>query len=152
MKQRWLPVGILAGGLFAVNVVGRLLGRLTSDDTAELVVGSIALIGVCLVAAGAVVKWAPSHPMSRVSGDIAVASLLGAVVSLSVGPFISEGEVFGGGFGFYFAELFYYLLTCGIGAFFAALVVIILGKDYKSQGWKRYAEYVEAKPRKVIRK
>ena len=37
MKQRWLPIAVLAVGLFAINVVARLISRLafSGDDNAE---------------------------------------------------------------------------------------------------------------------
>ncbi len=30
------------------------------------------------------------------------------------------------------------------------LAVMTVGKDYKSQAWKRYAEQAQAKPRRVV--
>ena len=52
MKQRWVPIAILAVGLFAINVIARLVIRLgfSGDDTAESRVSIImfAVIGLAL--------------------------------------------------------------------------------------------------------
>ncbi|MBN1173968.1 MAG: hypothetical protein JXA67_17475 [Micromonosporaceae bacterium] len=154
MKQRWLPVGVLAGALFAVNVVARLAVRLFAgkDDGKQIWIGLIALIAVSLVTLGAAVWWSPRRPMARVAGDIAVASLVGCLLSVLLGPLVSKGEAFGGGFGYVIQQLFYYLTICGLGGLLGALGVIIAGKDYKSEGWRRYAEFVQTKPKRVIRR
>jgi len=35
---------------------------------------------------------------------------------------------------------------------FGLLLVMALGLDHKSQSWKRYAEQMQAKPRRVVRR
>ena len=48
MKERWLPVGLIAGGLFLVNVVARLVVRFGagSDDDKQITIGLWALFAV----------------------------------------------------------------------------------------------------------
>lgn len=154
MKQRWLPVGVLAGALFLVNVIARLVVRISAgkDDGKQVWIGLVALIAVGLVTLGAAAWWSPRRPMPRIAADIAVASAVGCLLSNLIGPFISKGEAFGGGFGYFTGQLFYYLAICGFGALLGALGVIMLGKDYKSNGWRQYANLVETTPGRVIQK
>ncbi|MBT8227980.1 MAG: hypothetical protein HKP61_23365 [Dactylosporangium sp.] len=154
MKQRWLPVGVFAGVLFAVNIVARLVVRLAAgeDDGKQIWIGLVALVAVALVTLVAAVRWAPRYPMPRVVGDLVLGVLAGCLLSTLIGPFISRGEAFGGGFGYFLAQLFYYLMICALGAFFGVLAVMAFGRDYKSRGWQRFAQTVQAKPHRVGRR
>ena len=147
MKQRWLPVGVLAGTLFVVNIVARLVVRLAAgkDDGKQFWVGAVALAAVALVMLVAAVYWMRRHQTPRVVGELVLGGFVGGLLSSLIGPLISSGEAFPDGAGGVIADLFYYLVVCGFGAFLGGLGIMIAGLDYKSQSWKRYAEAVNTR-------
>lgn len=147
MKQRWLPVAALAGGLFLFNIVVRLVVRLAAgkDEGTLTWIGVVALGAVALVVLLAGVWWTPKYPMPRTIGDLALASVVGSLLAVLVGPLVSRGSPYQGGFGFIFAQFWYYLAFCAGGALFGILGVMSFGKDYKSQSWQRYIDAVQAK-------
>jgi hypothetical protein len=154
MKERWLPVGILAGVLFVINALGRVVAKLWADgnEQRETNAGYVALALICLVMIAAAVRWVRRYPTPRVWWDFAVAAVAGCLLSVLIGPFIVGDQPFAEGAGIFFRQIWWYLgLTLG-GAGFGALVVMTLGQDWKSQAWKRYAEQNRNRPRKVVRR
>lgn len=154
MKDRWLPVGVLAGVLFAVNVIARLITRLAFDGRPEVQdrvsLGMFAVIALILaVVAG---TWARRWPAARWAPDLAVAILVALALTVFVGPFISGSSPFAGGAGEFFSQIWLYAGFAGAGAVVGYLVVTALGLDYRSQSLKRYAEVKRAKPRRVVRR
>jgi hypothetical protein len=96
--------------------------------------------------------WARRYPMSRVTPDLAVAIVVGCLLTVLVGPFAKGSVPFREGAGFFFGEIWMYLAFTGGGAILGLLVLIMLGMDYRSQALKRYAETRMAKPRRVVRR
>lgn len=152
--QRWQPVGILAGGLLLVNILARLIVRVAAgkDADKQAWVGAIAFLAVGAVLIGAAYWWARLHPMPRVVGDLLVAAAVGCLLSALIGPFVSAGPPFAGGFGGFLQRFLTYLTVCGLGALFGILAVMTAGQDYRSQALKRYAETIMARPRRVVRR
>jgi Na+/melibiose symporter-like transporter len=154
MKERWLPVGILAGVLFAVNVVGRVVAKLWADgnDQREIRAGLVALgvIGVVMIVAA--VRWVRRYPTPRVWGDFSVAVGVACLLSVLVGPLVVGDRPFAEGAGLFFRQIWFYLGITLAGAVFGALIVMTFGQDWKSQAWKRYAERSRTRPRKVVRR
>jgi hypothetical protein len=153
MRERWLPVGVLAGTLLGVNVIARLVVRLAvgKDDGQDVWIGAFALAAVGLVMLVAAIRWMRRYLTPRVCGELSVALAIGGVFSSVVGPFISSGKAFGNGFGGVLSELLTYLAVGVLGAFLGGLGIVIAGLDYKSQSWKRYADRIHARPRRVVR-
>ena len=154
MNERWKPVGILAGALFAVNLLARLVVRFAagSDDGKQVTIGLWALIAVGVVLIPVAYWWARRWPLPRVIGDIAVAVLAACVLAVLVGPFVSGTTPFSDGVGLVFRQFFYYAAVSAGGTLIGILAVMTVGQDYKSQALKRYAERVNAKPRKIVRR
>jgi hypothetical protein len=154
VKERWLPVGLLAAGLFATNLIARVIVRLTASKSAtnQTRIGLIAMIAVAVVMIGAAYWWARRHPMPRVFADLATAIGVACVLSVLIGPFAGGSRPFKEGSAFFVAEVWHYLAIAAGGAVFGLLVVMALGQDWKSQAWKRYTENVKAKPRRVVRR
>jgi hypothetical protein len=154
MRERWLPVGVLAGLLFAVNVIARLVIRFGFDgDTAatdRVSLGMFLVIGAVL--AGVAFSWGRRHPVARWGGDVAVAVLVAMALTIFVGPFLSGDLPFTDGAGAFFAQIGLYALTAGAGTLLGYLVLTALGRDHRSQALKRYAERRQAKPRGVVRR
>ncbi len=154
MRERWLPVGVLAGVLFAVNVVGRVVAKVWGDgnDKREINIGLTALAVLALLMILAAVRWVRRHPMPRVWGDFAVAIAAGCLLSVLVGPLLVGDRPFAEGAGLFFRQIWWYVGVTLAGAAFGTLVVMTLGQDWKSQAWRRYAEQARSRPRRVVRR
>jgi hypothetical protein len=154
VKQRWMPVGVLAGVLFATNVVARVVVRLTAaaSDTDQIRIGLIANVAVTAVMIGAAYWWACRYPIIRLAADLAVATVAACAASVLIGPYAGGSRPFAEGGAFFFGQIWQYLAISAGGALLGLLVAMMLGKDWKSQAWKRYGETVTAKPRRVVRR
>lgn len=153
MKERWLPIGVLAGVLFAVNVVARLItrfgfnGDVEAEDRVSLAM--FAVIGLILAArafvAGRrepVMTWAP---------NLAVSVLIAMALTIFVGPFINGNTPFTGGAGVFFTQIWLYAAFAAGGTLFGYLLLTAFGLDHRSQSLKRFAEQKLARPRRVVR-
>src|SRR4051812_49953055 len=90
MKERWLPVGILAGILFLINFAGRLAVQFWAkdDDHRQINIGLVAftVIGVAMI--GAAVYWIRRYPMQRAWGDLIAAIGVGGLAAVFLGPLL----------------------------------------------------------------
>jgi hypothetical protein len=153
VRERWLPVGLLAVGLFATNVVARVVVRLAAhNEKSQTRIGLIAMGAVAVVMVGAAYWWARRYAIPRVVGDLAVAAVAGCLLSVLIGPFAGGSRPLKEGVGFFVAQIWEYLAISAGGVLFGLLLVMALGQDWKSRQWKRYAESVKAKPRRVARR
>jgi hypothetical protein len=154
VRQRWLPVGVLVGVLFATNVIARWVVKIFAahDDRNTTRIGLVALITIAVVMAVAAFWWARRHPMPRVLGDLALGVVGGCFLSLVVAPFLVGTTPLKDGADFFIGQIWRYLALAAGGIVFGLLVVMALGQDYKSQSWKRYAERIGSKPRRVVRR
>jgi hypothetical protein len=154
MRDRWQPVGILAGVLFAINAVIRFIVWQVApkSDNKQIAFGFLGLGLVALVMAVAAYRWGRRYPMHRVGPDLAVAVSVGCLLTVLVGPFAGGTAPFKEGAGMFFAEIWHYLAFAGGGAVLGLLVLMALGRDYRAQALKRYAESRAAKPRRVVRR
>ncbi|MDP9797699.1 TRAP-type C4-dicarboxylate transport system permease small subunit [Catenuloplanes nepalensis] len=142
MRNRWLPVGVLAGVLFGINVVARLVGRFAFDDdlSAQDTVSTVMFIAIGLITAVLAFRWGRSRPLDSWSGDLVAIVTTAMLLTVLVGPFISGDSPFMNGAGAFFAQIWLYLgFTVG-GAILGYLVLMVLGWDYRSQSLKRYEE------------
>jgi hypothetical protein len=157
MRDRWQPVGILAGVLFLINVVARFivwqfLSKASDNDSKQITVGLIGLGLIAVVMAWAGYRWSIRYPMARVSGDLGAAIAVACLLTVLVGPFAGGSVPFKEGAGFFFGEIWQYLAFAGGGAILGILVAVMLGRDYRSQALKRYTQVSAAKPRRVVRR
>ncbi|NJC69545.1 hypothetical protein HC031_07390 [Planosporangium thailandense] len=136
------------------NVIARWTARLFAghDDRFTTRIGLGALVVVAVVMAVAAFWWARPHPMSRVAGDLALGALAGCVLSVLVGPLLAGSTPVRDGVDFFINQIVFFLAVAIAGAVLGFLVVTALGQDYKSQSWKRYAEQLRARPRRVVRR
>jgi hypothetical protein len=154
MRQRWLPFVAIALGLFAVNVVTRLIVRLgfngneTAESRASLIM--FALIGAVL----AVVTFARSRnvPPSTWLPEIAVTAIIGLLLTVLVGPFVSGDLPFSGGPGNFFSQVWLYGGFAILGTLLGYWVATAMGVDYKSRSLKAFATAKLSKPRRVVRR
>ncbi|WDZ85180.1 hypothetical protein [Micromonospora cathayae] len=154
MRDQWRSIGVLAGALFAVNVVARLVTRFAFDDD-EAAFGRVSLIMflvIGLILAVVVFTWSRRAPVARWGADIAAAVGVALLLTVLVGPLLVGDNPFGGGAGTFFGQLGLYLLATAAGILVGYLIATALGLDYRSQQLKRYAEVKTTKPRRVVRR
>ncbi|SIN19375.1 hypothetical protein [Micromonospora cremea] len=154
MDGRWRDVGVLAGALFAVNVVARLIIRLgfDGDDTVADRVSLAMFVVIGLILAVVAFRWGRRRPLAAWAADVTVAVLVAMALTVLVGPLLVGHNPFAGGAGTFFAQIWLYLLASGAGVLIGYLVLTALGLDHRSQQLKRYAEVKAAKPRRVVRR
>lgn len=154
MRERWLPVGVLAGVLFAVNVAGRVAAKVwgDGDDDKEIRIGLIALAVIGVVILVASMRWVRRHPMPRVWADLLFAAGGACALSVLVGPLLVGEQPFAEGAGLFFRQIWWYAGITLVAGFLGALIMMTLGKDWKSQAWKRYADRASARPRRAARR
>jgi hypothetical protein len=136
------------------NVIARWVVRLFAghDDKRTTEIGLVSLGVVAVVLAVAAYWLARRHPMPRVVADLATAGVAGCLLSVLLGPPLSGTAPLRDGFDFFVGQVWHYLLLAAGGAVFGLLIVMALGLDHKSQSWKRYAEQMRSKPRRVVRR
>ena len=153
MKDRWLPIGVLAGTLFAINIAARLVTRIGdfAKEDQQLRIGIISMIATGLILIGATVRWAVRYPLGRVVADLGAATGIACLLSVLIGPFVAGSKPFAGGLGFFVGQILLFALLSAAGIFFGFLGVVVVGKDYKSRGLKRYEQIYRAKPHRVVK-
>ncbi|SNY06385.1 hypothetical protein [Paractinoplanes atraurantiacus] len=154
-QQRWFPAAALAVGLFAINVVARLLTRFVfdGDDSAEnrASIMMFALIGLVIAVYTFIVSQR-RRPSEWLLPDLVFGAVGGMLLTILVGPFISGGQPFSSGAGNFFSQVWLYSGFAIAGTLVGYWVAVMLGKDYRSRSLKAYSESRQAKPRRVVRR
>jgi hypothetical protein len=153
-QQRWFPAAVLAVGLFAINVVTRLVIRLgfdgkeSAEDRASIIM--FALIGLAL----AVVTFVRAQrvPPSTWLWDILFGGVAGMLLTILIGPFISGGQPFSGGAGNFFSQVWLYGGFAIVGTLLGFWVATALGRDYRSKSLKAFAQVRASKPHRPVRR
>ncbi|GGK16809.1 hypothetical protein GCM10010124_06740 [Pilimelia terevasa] len=153
MAQRWRTVAAIAGGLFAVNVVARLVVRwgYPGDDYAAdaATLAMLAAVGVGCLAVAA--WWTPSRPAGAWAADLAAASAAGLLLAILVGPLLSGTGPFSYGAGEFFKQVWQWAGVSVVGALVGTGAVTALGQDHRSRGLARFARERLAGARKPRR-
>jgi Na+/H+-translocating membrane pyrophosphatase len=158
MRERWVRIGALASALFAINVIARLVSRFGYGDgtgehlTAQERLGWIALGATALMTALAAGWWVRLRPQGEVGGELAGAAGVAGLLSVLVGPFVSEPSRFSGGVGGVIIELSVYWGIAALGAIVGVLLVIAAGRDHRSRQLRQYAQARATKPRRPVRR
>ncbi|MEU2610461.1 hypothetical protein ABZ570_02545 [Micromonospora sp. NPDC007271] len=154
MRERWRAVGVLAAALFVVNVVARLVIKFgfPDDDTANGRVSLAMFLAIGLILAVLAFRWGTNRPGGRLAADLAAAVGVALALTLFIGPLLVGKSPFADGAGTFFAQIWLYLAATAAGVLVGYLTLTALGRDYRSQQLKRFAELKVAKPRKVVRR
>jgi hypothetical protein len=154
VRQRWVPIAALAVGLFAINVVARLVIRLgfNGDQDAENRVSVVmfAVIGLALAVA-TFVRCQQKRP-SQWLPELAAAAIGGLLLTVLVGPFISGDTPFDAGAGTFFSQVWLYGGFAIIGTLLGYWIATALGRDYRSRTLSAYAQARSTRPRRVVRR
>jgi hypothetical protein len=154
-QQRWFPIAALAVGLFAINVVTRLVIRLgfKGNDAAESRASIVmfALIGLVLAVWTFTVAQR-RRPMDWLVPDFVLGAAGGMLLTVLVGPFISGGQPFADGAGAFFSQIWLYAGFALVGTLLGYWIAVVLGRDYRSRSLKAFTEVRAAKPRRVVRR
>ena len=154
-QQRWFAPAALAIGLFAINVVARLIIRLFFDgnDSAESAASIImfALIGLTL-AVWTFLACQRKRPSEWLLPDLVFGAVGGLLLTVLVGPFVSGGEPFSSGAGDFFFQVWLYGGFAIAGTLLGYWVAMLFGRDFRSRSLKAFSETRAAKPRKVVRR
>jgi hypothetical protein len=153
-QQRWFPAAALAVGLFAINVVTRVVTRLwfngndNAEDRASIVM--FAVIGLAL----AVFTFlrAQKVPPSVWVADAAFGGVGGMLLTILVGPFVSGDQPFSGGAGNFFSQIWLYGGFAIVGVLLGYWIATAIGRDYRSRSLKAFVQVRKAKPRRVVRR
>jgi len=154
MKQRWVPIVVLAVGLFAINVIARLVIRIgfADNETAEsrVSVAMFAAIGIVL----AVVTFfrAQRVPPSSWLPELGASALGGMLLTILVGPFVSGDTPFAAGAGNFFSQVWLYSGFAIVGTLLGYWIATMLGRDYRSRSLQAFAKARTTKPRRVVRR
>jgi hypothetical protein len=147
-----MPVSVLAGVLFVVNVAGRLIAKQVTEDDTTITVGLLTMgaVGVAMAVAG--VLWSRRYPPVQYSGELLLAATVGGLLSLLVGPFVVGSQPLAEGVPVLLRELLMFAAIVAAGTLVGVLGTMAAGQDWKSRAWKRYTQRVQSKPRRVVRR
>jgi len=140
MKMRGVLVGGLAGVLFGINLVTRLLVRFAFDvsDTA-VQRGSVIMLGLigltCLAYTAWSCRWLPPGQWAV---EVALGSLVGLLLAILVGPFASAASPFADGAGEFFKQVWQWSGVTIVGALIGFGAMTALGQDYRTQGLRMF--------------
>ena len=154
MRQRWKSVALLAAGLFAINVIARLVIRIGFQDneTAENRVSIVMFAAIGIVLAIVTFVRAQRVPPSGWLPELGVAALGGMLLTILVGPFVSGDSPFSGGAGNFFSQVWLYGGFAIVGTLLGYWVATMLGRDYRSRSLAAFAKAKATKPRRVVRR
>jgi hypothetical protein len=154
-QQRWFPAAALAVGLFAINVVARLIIRFGyhGDDSAESK-ATLIMFGVLglTLAVWTFLACQRKRPSAWLLPDLTFGAVGGLLLTVLIGPFISGGQPFSSGAGDFFSQVWLYAGFAVVGTLLGYWLAVMLGRDYRSRSLKAYTETRAAKPRKVVRR
>ena len=154
MRQRWVSIALLAAGLFAINVIARLVIRIgfNNNETAQNRVSIVmfAVIGVVL----AVVTFVRAQRVlpSNWLPELGAAAIGGMLLTILVGPFVSGDGPFSAGAGNFFSQVWLYGGFAIVGTLLGYWIATMLGRDYRSKSLRAFAQARTSKPRRVVRR
>ena len=154
MRKRWAPIVALAVGLFAINVIARLVTRLgfDGDEAAENRVSLAMFAVIGLVLAVFTFLRAQRKPPSRWLPELAAAAIAGMLLTVLIGPFVSGDTPFSGGAGNFFSQIWLYGAFAIVGSLLGYWIATALGRDYRSRTLSAYARARTTRPRRVVRR
>ena len=154
MRDRWLRIGVLAAGLFVINIIARAVSRFAYPDNGEaqdrVSLAMFAAIGLVFVVLA--FRWGRQRHVGEVIGDLGGGAVIACALTILIGPLLFGGNPFAGGAGEFFAQIWLYAAFAVGGFVVGYLLLVALGKDYRSRQLARIAAIRAARPRKAVRR
>jgi len=153
-QQRWFPAAALAVGLFAINVIARLVIRLGFENE-NAAAGRATVVMFSVIGLTLAVWTFLACQRKRPSGwlpDLVAGAVAALLLTVLVGPFVSGGQPFKTGAGDFFFQVWLYAGFAIAGTLLGYWVAMMLGQDYRSRSLKAFTELRKAKPRRVVRR
>jgi hypothetical protein len=153
MRQRWLAVGLLALGIFVINVIARVVTKQFEivDAANQLKVASVGIVAMGILLIGAGAWWAVRHPFSRLFFDIGAAVLAGPLLSLILGPYAGGSKPFVEGPGAFVGQMLLFIGIAALGVLLGFAAMVTFGKDWRSRRLERYETAYTRRPRRPVR-
>jgi hypothetical protein len=153
VNRRWMRVGLLALGIFAINAISRFITWKfkIAEESQQLTIGFIAVAMVAVALAIAAGWWAIRYPFSRLFADLGATVGIGALLSLLIGPFAGGSKPFAEGLGSFVGQVLMFLGVAAVGVTLGFLSVVTVGKDWRSRGLRRYELNYAKRPRRSVR-
>jgi hypothetical protein len=150
-SNRWVKVAAVGLGFFVINAISRLISLATQPDEEPSVLGPVddtgqtvlAVVGALLVVAlmtGAAAWWSVRHPIGRVVADLGLATLIGTVLSLLIGPLVVGDAPFAEGLESFVYQFLQFLGLGALGILLGFSAMTVLGKDWRSRGLAAYVD------------
>jgi hypothetical protein len=151
--NRWVRVGLLGLGILLVNMASRFITwKFKIVDESQLTKLDAVLIGLLAVLVmAATAWWAVRYPFPRAFGDVGLAVLLGVLLCLTIAPIAGGQHPFTEAFGTLVAEFVLFIGILAIFGFVAFGGVVMLGKDWKSRGLRKYQQNYAKRPHRTVR-
>ena len=81
------------------------------------------------------------------------AAVVGMLLTVLVGPFISGDQPFSGGAGDFFSQVWLYAGFAIVGTLLGYWIAMVFGRDYRSRSLKAFTRAARTdKPRRVVRR
>lgn len=154
MRDRWVRIGALAAGLFAINLVVRAVAKFGFGDDTEMQdrISLVFFAVVALVLAVYAFRWGRDRSLGVWLADVVGAIAIACLATVLLGPAVFGGNPVGGGAGEFFAQIWLYAGFSAGGVIVGYLVLVVLGKDYRSRQLAAYSQAKLSKPRRVVRR
>jgi len=154
MRERWVRIGALAAGLFAINLVARAVAKFGYGDDVEtqdrISLGFFAVVAVVLAVFA--FRWGRERAVGQWLGDVLGAVVIACLATVLLGPLVFGGNPVSGGAGEFFAQIWLYGGFSAGGLILGYLLLVVLGKDYRSQQLAAFSQAKLSKPRRVLRR
>lgn len=153
LRNRWAAIGLVAVGLLAVNVIGRLIVLLFGmPPNQQLLTSLYSMLAMALLAGWAGFRWARRYDAARIVGEVGLAVVTGSLLTVLVGPLVVGMSPFSGGSSLFLRLLGICFAITALGAAIGALLVLALGQDRTGRAWQRAADRSRDKPHRTVRR
>jgi len=153
MRRRWLAIGLLALGIFVINVIARWATKQFDivDEANQIKLALVGMVAMGVVLIGAAVWWAVRYPFSRMFFDIGAATIIGALLSLIIGPYAGGSKPFVEGLGAFVGQLLMFIGIAAVGMFLGFAGTVAFAKDWKSRRLHNYEQSYMRRPHRTVR-
>lgn len=153
MWDRYRPIAILAGALFVVDALGIfIVSLLKPHQHGHTTTSVLTIMFIAVVTGVAAFGWIVRYPMNKALTNLGLGVVAGCVVSALLATFAGGYQPFDAGAGNFFLKIWIFLAAAAAGTILAALLAMAIGRDYRAQALKRFADTKAARPNRPVRR